>query len=154
MFDIKEFQSVTNEQVLDDKFNLHPEGEYEFQIPMDPDKAFTSTSGEKDGKPWAQLQLRLETLDPLGNIEKTLGRKPGITDRFFIDLDPATGSFDHNKQRNIRTGQYLAATGCAKPGWKFSDMLGKRLKGKVVHVKSDMDPSVKVAKVTTLGRAA
>lgn len=156
MFDAKEFLSATQEGTLDDKFLLHPEGEFTFQIPMDPEKAFEVKSGEKqqdDGsmRPWAQMALKLETVDPMQTVEKALSRKPGITDRFFLDLDK-NGGFDHSPQKNIRMGQYLTATQNNKSGWKFTDLCGKQVKGKVVWAKSDFGDG-KQAKVTVLGVA-
>lgn len=151
MFDENDFLSASNEAVLDEKFNLVAEGEYKAQIGFD-DKDFTVTKGEKDGKPWAQLALRLEILDPTGDIEKALGRKPMMTDRFFLDLDE-NGRPDYSRQRNIRLGQYLAATDSNKPGWKPNDMRGKPFKITVRHVKSDLNPGEKRAQVTMLGRA-
>lgn len=155
MFDIKDFASVTQEAPLDDKFNLVPEGEYQAMIPTDPAKAFESKSGEKDDRPWAQLSVRLEILDPSGAIEKELGRKPGITDRFFLDVmknNAGQTVLDVSKQKNVRLGQYLSAVGLNAGGWNFNQMCGKTLKIKVVHGRSDMDPTQKVARVTTLGR--
>lgn len=150
MFEPDDFLNSSNESVLDTKYNLLPEMEVKASIPLD-DKALTINKGEKDGKPWAQLAVRLEIQDPLGNIEKELGRKPAVTDRFFLDLDD-NGKLDMNKQRNIRLGQYLAACGCKSP-WKLTDLKGKTLKCKVIQVKSDLNPGEKRNAVSQLGIA-
>lgn len=133
MFDQNEFLSGTAESSLDDKFNQLEPGEYQAQVGVE-DKAMEVKQGEKDGKPWAQLAVKYEIIDPTGEIEKKLGRKPQITQRFFIDLTES-GKFDYSKQKNVRVGQLLSATGCNQSGWKMTDVKGKRLTIKVAKQK-------------------
>lgn len=133
MFSQEEFLSGSSEVALDDKFNQLEPGEYQAQVGVD-DKAMEIKTGEKDGKPWAQIAVKYEVLDPSGDIEKALGRKPSITQRFFIDLTES-GGFDYGKQKNVRFGQLLSATGCNVKGWKPTDVKGKRLTIKVAKQK-------------------
>jgi hypothetical protein len=140
MFNVDEFLTSSNNEVLDSKFNQLQAGEYDAQIGVD-DKAIEITTGESDDKenpgqkrPWAQMAIRFEVLDPTGEIEKNLGRKPGMTYRFFLDLK-SDGRPDWAPQRNVRMGQILKATGQDKPGWKVTDIKGKRCKIKVANVK-------------------
>lgn len=139
MFDPIEFQNSSNEATLDEKFNQLEAGEYRAQIGID-EKAIEVNTGEKEGKPWAQMTVKLEVLDPSGEIETKLGRKPVISYRFFLDLVQEQGSAnfgkpDWSKQKNVRMGALLGATGLNKPGWSVPQLKGKSLKIKVAKVK-------------------
>lgn len=151
MFELDDFLSSSNQAVLDDKFNQIPAGEYPAQVSMD-DKAIEVTKGEKEGKPWAQMAVKFEILDVTGEVEKNLGRKPNITYRFFIDLDE-NGRPDYSKQKNVRLGQILSATGNNKPGWKGSDIKGKQCKIKITKVKDNRDPTIERSEVTMVAAA-
>lgn len=133
MFDVNDFLTSSNESTLDDKFIPMPEGEYQAQIGMGDDDLKIQT-GEKDGKPWARFIARLEVLDPSGEIEKQIFRKPMMNYDFFLDLDE-NGKLNRDKQKNIRLGALLTATNNNRPGWKPTDIRGKVFKVKVAHVK-------------------
>lgn len=133
MFDVNDFFTSSNETTLDDKFIPLPEAEYQVQIGMGDDD-LKIQPGEKDGKPWARFIARLEVLDPSGELEKQIFRKPMINYDFFLDLKP-DGKPDFSKQKNIRLGALLSATNNNRPGWKPSDLRGKVFKVKVAHVK-------------------
>lgn len=153
MFSAEDFLTSSQENVLDDKWNQLDPGEYTAQVGVD-DKAIEVKTGEKDGKPWAQLIVQLEILDPSGEIEAKLGRKPKITTRFFLDLiqeGPNAGKLDQSKQKNVKLGQLLKATGTAAPGWKLTDPKGKQLKIMVAKVKNDMDPTTPRSEVVSMG---
>lgn len=133
MFDANDFFTSKNETPLDDKFIPLPEAEYQVQIGMGEDD-LKIQSGEKDGKAWARFITRLEVLDPSGEIEKQIFRKPMINYDFFLDLT-ADGKPDFSKQKNIRLGALLTATNNNRPGWTPNSLRGKVFKAKVAHVK-------------------
>lgn len=154
MFDANDFLTSYNESVLDDKVLLLPEGEYNVQIGMG-DEDMKINKGEKqqdDGsvRPWAQLSLRLEVLDPSGEIEKKIFRKPMITYSFFLDLT-SNGKPDYSKQKNVRLGALLTATNNNRPGWTPAGLRGKVFKVRVAHVKGMGDG--KRAEVVSVGVA-
>src|SRR6478735_5441492 len=149
MFNADDFLSSSNEAILDDKFNQVDAGEYNAQVGVD-DKALEIATGEKDGKPWAKLTVKLEILDPSKEIEKKLGRPPSIRYSFFLDLDDS-GRIDQSPQKNVRLGAVLKATGCAKPGWKPTDIKGKSLKIRVAKVKNDLNPAEPRSEVVSVG---
>lgn len=138
MFDANDFFNSSNENVLDDKFVLIPEAEYTAEIGMEDDdlKIQPGESTDKDGnpKPWARFIARLKILDPSGELEKAIFRKPMITYDFFLDLDK-NGRPDYSKQKNIKLGALLSAVNMNRPGWKPNDLRGKPFKIKVAHVK-------------------
>jgi hypothetical protein len=155
-FDASDFLTSSNESVLDDKFNLIDVGEYTAQIGVD-DKAIVITKGESinkagETKPWAQMAIRYEIIDPTGEVEKKLQRKPQITHRIFLDLNEQ-GKLDLAPQRNVRLGQLLKATGKAAPGWKLTDLKGQQLKIKVIQVKSDLNPDQMRNDIGMVGQA-
>lgn len=150
MFDVNDFMNSATEAVLDTKFNQLDEGEYKAQIGTD-EKAIEIKSDVKDGKPWAQIAIKYEIVDPTGTIEAKLGRKPTIVHRFFLDLKD-DGRPDYGPQRNVRLGQVLAACNLKTP-WKPNDLKGKVLKIKVMKVKNDRDPSNPLAEVSMVGVA-
>lgn len=153
MFSPEDFLSSSQENVLDDKWNQLDPGEYTAQVGVE-DKSIEVKTGEKDGKPWAQCIVQFEILDPTGEIEVKLGRKPKISHRFFLDLIQEgnnAGKLDQSKQKNVRLGQLLKATGCDKSGWRLTDPKGKQLKIMVAKVKNDMDPTTPRSEVVSMG---
>lgn len=150
MFDANDFLNSSNQQTLDDKFLPIPEAEYTAQIGMGEEDIKIAT-GEKDGKPWARMVLRLEILDPSGELKAKIFREPKINYDFFLDLD-SNGGMSHDKQKNIRLGALLTATNNNRPGWKGNDLRGKPFKIKVAHVKG-MNGE-KVASVVQVGVAS
>lgn len=152
MFNAEEFLSTAFETKLDDKFNQVDEGEYNVNIGVG-DKDIEVKKGEKDGKPWAQAAVRYEILDPTGEIEKKLGRKPTITHYFFLDVTP-DGKLDTSPQKNVRLGQLLTATGLNGSRWSFTALKGKQIKIKVAKVKNNMNPSEPRSEVVMVGLAS
>lgn len=151
MFEVEDFLTSSNESVLDDKFLQIPPGDYDAQVAVG-DKAVQINKGEKDNTPWAKVIYRFEILDPSGELEKNLGRKPGISYDFFLDLtetDPP--KLDMAKQKNVRLGALLSATGTNEQGWKLTSPCGKRLKIKVTKVKGQ--DGVERSQVTMVGAA-
>lgn len=158
MFEVNEFLTATNDVVLDDHIIPIPPGEYTAQVALD-EKSIQIEPGESDDKenpgqkkPWAQASVRLELLDPSGEVAAKIGRKPVIVYRFFLDLTPQ-GKFDYAPQRNVRMGALLKAVGMNQPGWKFNEIKGKTLKVKVAGVKDNRDPSVVRSEVVQVGMA-
>lgn len=152
MFTANDFLNNSNESVLDDKYNLIPEGEYTAQVGTEEDSIEVKT-GEKDGKPWAQAMVKLAIVDPDGKVKEVLKREPRITYRFFIDLTD-DGKLDQSPQRNVKLGALLKAANLARPGWKMTDLKGKAVKVRIASVKSDMNPGEKRSEVVQFGIAA
>lgn len=156
MFNVAEFTSSANETILDDHIIPIPAGTYSAEISAE-EKGVVIEPGmtkDKDGKdkPWARCLVRFKISDPTGELEKAVGRPPGMTYDFFLDLTEE-GKFDYAPQRNVRLGALLKAAGVLKPGWRFTDMKGRRVTINVAHVKNDRDPQNKRAEVVAVGMA-
>lgn len=151
MFNAADFLSTKQDATLDDRFNALDAGEYTAQIGV-ADNSLEVKTGEKDGKPWAQMVVQYEVLDPTGEIEKKLGRKPSIKQYFFLDLTPE-GKMDQSPQKNVRLGQVLSAAGLNKPGWVPTELKGKMVKIKVAKTKNDIDPANPRSEVVMVGLA-
>lgn len=141
-FDIHAFTQTAHAEVPQDKFIGIPPNEYLGQIGND-DKALSMktgiiANGDNAGKPWASLSVRINVADPAGALKATHGDKPGINYNIFLDLAPGSTAeapiVDWGTNKNIRVGKLLEVTGCRKPGWKWTDLLGKSLKIKVEEV--------------------
>lgn len=135
MFDPQEFLTTSFETTLDDKYNPVPAGDYTVQIGVE-EKSVEIVKGEKDGKPWARLAIRGNVVDPSGVVKAAIGRDPKFSYEFFLDLTPE-GKLDMAKQRNVKLGQLLSATGCNKPGFKLTDVKGKTCKARIVVKKNE-----------------
>jgi hypothetical protein len=130
MFDATTFLGTSFDQPLDTKRIPTPEGEYIGQIGMG-DKDMEITSGEKDGRPWAKLDLRIYLTDPSGIIKQATGSdKPMIFHSVMLDLTDS-GGFDAGKGKNTKVGKLLEAANKLKPGWKLTDLKGATIKVKV-----------------------
>lgn len=131
-FDPNDFLGTSFDQPLDTKRTPTPVGEYIAQIGLG-DKDLEIAQGEKDGKPWARLDMRLYLTDPSGVIKQATGSdKPMVFYGIMLDLDE-NGRFDASKGKNIRVGKVLEAAGKLKPGWKLSDLKGCTFKVKIGH---------------------
>lgn len=148
-FDINSFAQTQFNDVPDNTFKGIPPGEYVAQITSDEktlsSKSGTISTGDNAGKPWLLVNIRMSVADPSGVLKATHGTNPGITYGLMIDLkDGSTVEapiFDWGTNKNIKLGKLLDATGCRKPGWKFSDLYGKTLKIKVEEKPDRRDPT-------------
>lgn len=148
MFDPNDFLGTSFNEVLDTRRIPTPIGEYVGQIGMG-DKDLTLNTGEKDGKKWAQLSLRIYLTDPSGAIKAVTGsEKPMVIHTVFLDLNDA-GNFDASKGKNIRIGKILEAAGKLKPGWKLTDIKGSTIKVSIGHRVYEGDTFDEVKAVTT-----
>ena len=148
MFDASQFLGTNFNEVLDTKRTPTPVGEYIGQIGTG-EKDMELKSGEKDGKPWAQLVLRVYLADPSGAIKAATGsEKPMVIYNPFIDLTES-GAFDSSKGKNIRIGKLLEAAGKLKPGWKITDLKGATIKVKIGHRTHEGETYDEVQAVTT-----
>lgn len=153
MFDVEQFMNSTVEGVLDTKLIPHPVGEFTGQIGPDPKDVAIATGTGKDGRPWARLTVMISTLDPSGELEKTMGRKPTARLETLLDLTDS-GALDFGKGRNIRLGQLREAVGQNRAGaWTFRNLHNQTLKYVVTQEPDKQDSSIiyaRVGKVTSV----
>lgn len=139
-FDPNAFLNATFNDSNDTKYVLTPVGDYLGQIePLD-DKSFEV--GEKDGKQWARLNLRI-TVHGDERIKTATGLdKRTLRGQIFLDLTPA-GGLDFGPGRNIQLGRVREAVGLNIPGQPFAfNMLGgKMVKFSVGHRVDPKDAS-------------
>lgn len=147
-FNAADFLGTSFDQPLDTKRTPTPPGEYICQIGLG-DKDMEIESGEKDGKPWARLDLRLYPADPSGVIKAATGSdKPIVFYTIMLDLNES-GGFDAGKGKNTRVGKLLEAAGKLKPGWKLTDLKGATIKAKIGHRTHNGETYDEVQAVTT-----
>lgn len=104
-FDAASLLSVElNTEEFDIERTLIPEGDWEYRIGKP-----KISSGEKDGKPWAQLTLPLECIDQ--EVLKELNvEKISTRTQFFLDLDE-NGRLAKGTNMNIALGRAFEAAG-------------------------------------------
>jgi hypothetical protein len=102
-----------------------PQGEYLATI-----KSITPKGGEKEGRPWAKLDVAFVIEDPI--VVEELGRTPTVFYSVFLDLD-ANGNIDQKK--NVNFGRLREAVDLNKKGEAFNIgmMVGKQARVKVDH---------------------
>lgn len=93
----------------------------------------TTRSGEKDGKPWLQMQVPLKLqLGAQTQAALNSGPESQLTDRVFINLTPS-GTIDNAPGKNARQRAYREATGLNTPGFSWRQLSGKMVKVRVKH---------------------
>lgn len=119
-----------------------PAGEYIATI-----KSVTPKGGEKDGRPWAKLDVAFTIDDPI--VVEELGRVPTVFYGVFLDLD-ANGNIDQRPNKNINVGRLREAVDLNKKGdaFTFNMMVGKQVKVKVDHRIWQDKPQAEVKAVT------
>ena len=148
MFNADDFLGTSFTEVLETRRTPTPIGEYVGQIGMG-EKDMSLNTGEKDGKKWAQLSLRIYLTDPSGAIKAVTGSdKPMVIHNVFLDLNDS-GGFDASKGKNLRVGKLLEAAGKLKPGWKLTDLKGATIKVSIGHRVHEGETFDEVKAVTT-----
>lgn len=140
VFSNADFLNISHDDVPPDHSTPIPAGDYDVQIGVD-EKALKMEGGDKDGRVWKRLDVMMAISDPAGRLKETHGDEPKIRYGVMIDLDD-NNRFDHGPNRNVKVGKLLEACGVRKPGWKFTDLYGKRCKIKVINKPDRDDPSV------------
>lgn len=109
---------------------LIPEGEHEYRIGKP-----KINSGEKDGKPWAQVALPLELVD--SNILSELGvEKLSTRTQFFLDLDE-DGRLAKGTNQNINLAKAFNAAGLYGSEATIAQLESKVVIGKTKQKTSD-----------------
>jgi hypothetical protein len=109
---------------------LIPEGEHQYRIGKP-----KINSGEKDGKPWAQLSLPLECVD--SEVLSELGvEKISSRTQFFLDLDE-DGRLAKGTNANINLAKAFQAAGLYGGEATIMQMEGKVVIGKTKQRTSD-----------------
>lgn len=120
---------------------LIPEDEVEYRIGKPKINA-----GEKDGKPWAQLVLPLECIDP--EILKELGvEKISTRTQFFLDLDE-DGRLAKGPNSNVNLAKAFQAAGLYGSEATIAQFESKLVLGKTKQKISDA--GVRYNEVTAL----
>lgn len=116
-------------------------GEYHATV-----KSVDLKTGEKDGRPWASLNLAFTIDDPV--VQEELKRIPTVYHRVFLDLNDQ-GGLDTKKGRNIRLGQIREAFNLNQPGEAFSLKMfeGRSAKVRVDHKIWNDQPQAEVTAV-------
>lgn len=109
---------------------LIPEGEVRYRIGKP-----KINSGEKDGRPWAQLTLPLECVDT--DILKELAvEKIGTRTQFFLDLDDA-GKLARGTNLNVNLGKAFSAAGLHGEECNILALEGRIVIGNTKQKRSD-----------------
>lgn len=141
MFDAQSFINSTLTDANSTRLKPAPVGEYTGVIQPIDSNSFAS--GDKDGKPWARMNVLVEvTGDP--RIKEALGLDTKvIRGSIMLDVTPA-GTLDMGEGRNISLGRLREATGLNVPGQPFSPTMlgGKVVKIVVAHRPDKNDPEL------------
>lgn len=145
VFDM-DFFSTAHQELPPAQSTPIPAAEYEVQIGVD-EKALKLEGGtSKDGRPWKRIDVMMYFTNPAdkAKLAATHGENPSIRHGLMIDLVEDGGRWvpDFAPNRNVRAGKLLEVTGVRKPGWKWTDLYGKKLKVKVVNKPDKEDPSI------------
>ncbi len=99
-------------------------------------------SGEKDGRAWYKLELRLEVTDP-EYLSQIAGEPAKVSLTYGIMLDVTeAGTIAMGPNRNVSFGKFREAAGINEPGRAISDAVGKMVRIKIGHRLDRNDPSV------------
>lgn len=126
-FDAQSLLAVElNTEDFDVTRTLIPEGDWQYRIGKP-----KVTSGEKDGKKWAQLTLPLECIDQEVLSELNV-EKIGTRTQFFLDLDE-NDRLAKGTNMNINLGKAFAAAGLRGESASMLNLEGQVVIGKTIQ---------------------
>lgn len=130
-FDAASLLSVElNTEDFDVERTLIPEGEWQYRIGK-----VKVNSGEKDGKPWAQLNIPLECIDTEVLTELNV-EKIGARTQFFLDLDE-NGRLAKGTNMNVNLGRAFDAAGLRGESANILALEGRVVIGRTIQKTAD-----------------
>jgi hypothetical protein len=123
-FDIDAFKASVFEGQNAEKYVVFPEGEHVGTI----EYAEPNGGDDKNGRPWANLKLRIKSINPSTGEEQVANGTMGLN---LTD----SGGLDFGINKNVTLGQLRSACGCNQPGkaFQWSDLLGNSVRFLVKH---------------------
>lgn len=143
-FNSNAFLNQTVEAVLDTKRVPFPEGDHdEMQIVNLKINDGVVSKGDNAGKPWVQLEVKMDCLDPnvKEEMKMTGDAMPALYWKEFLDLD-ANGNLDVSPGKNVKLGKLRQAAGQnSDEAWSPMDLKGATLGARARHeMNKDNEP--------------
>lgn len=149
-FDPEALLNVQTDYIMPTFLPPVPEGEYSARIGDGPDDVTVeSFKGKKDPtKTYYQATLQWYILDE--GVKQQLGRESvRVRQRFFIDLDPATGAFLEGQDKNVALGAAREAVGLNQGAFSLAMFKGQGpALIRVTQRADEKDPKIKYAEVS------
>lgn len=148
MFNAQQFMNTVYEEANSTRIAPLPPGEYVGFIEPITGESFSGGISEKNGRPWARLNLMIDVSGEAVKAATGQDRRR-VRAGIMLQLDE-NGNLDMREGRNIQLGRLREAVGLNVPGkpFKFSDLEGRLVKIVVDHRVSQDDPSVVYEEVT------
>ncbi len=119
MLNTEQFLQTTTAEVLDDRLDPCPAGEWRAQAGAPEIKDFTYKSGDREGQQGFRMVIRWEILDE--EVMEQLDReKVTVQQSVLLDLNETQDGLDFGKGKNIGLGQIRTALGQNEPGADWS----------------------------------
>lgn len=138
MFDPQTFMDQTLDEGSTSQIPC-PEGEWEGVIAKEP--TFEEFTSKRNQNTYTKMSVFIEISNP--EVTSVTAREP-TTVRYqaFLDLT-SSGGLDMGQGKNLGLNRLREAVGLNKPGFRFSDLVGKSLIVEVTH-RADPDDDSKV----------
>ena len=124
-----------------------------------PPGTYNAIISEVKARPWSSekgsgmsLDISYEIVDDGGKIEQEIGRKPVVTQGYFLDLKD--GKMDFSAGKNVQLNRVRDAVGQNVPGqaWKATNMKGQALQIVVTNSPDKNNSDVIYSRVKSVGR--
>lgn len=102
-----------------------PAGEYIASV-----KDIKTSSGSKEGRAWASLNVQWTIEDPV--LKEEIGRTPVVFQRLFLDLDDQ-GNLSMKEGKNVELGRFRAALDINQAGASLGQAVGRQARVKISH---------------------
>lgn len=151
MLNTEEFLQTTSTEVLDDKLDPCPEGEWTGLAGAPSVASFVYKNGEREGETGYRMVIRWDIQDQ--EVKDQLSRDTvSVTQSILLDLTPDGAGLDFGKGKNIGLGQLRTALGQNNPGEAWSPAM---IEGQVAKLSVKADTyqdriTAKIAGVTAV----